>query len=202
MGSSGDEDFMGAFEEASKHILSRKAAPPVQLTPSANALSHAFSSLPAHLPDQGLGSLVTTNKLIHDILPGMNQYQSGPHFFGFVTGGVTPAAQIADMLLGEYDENLTLSMPNQTVSAAVESRALEMVLDLLNIPRDVYMGRTVTTGATASNVLGMGGAHFHIRPKVTTQLVLETTFTLRRARPRHTRTRKKDLQRTPNPSGS
>lgn len=42
------------------------------------------------------------------------------------------------------------------MSAKLESRTLEMVLDLLDIPRDAFKGRTLTTGATASNILGLG----------------------------------------------
>jgi hypothetical protein len=31
-----------------------------------------------------------------------------------------------------------------------------MVLDLLDIPREAFAGRSVTTGATASNIMGLG----------------------------------------------
>lgn len=31
-----------------------------------------------------------------------------------------------------------------------------MVLDLLDVPREAFAGRSVTTGATASNIMGFG----------------------------------------------
>lgn len=42
------------------------------------------------------------------------------------------------------------------MTVALEQRALDMVLDLLSIPRETFQGRTVTTGATASNIMGLG----------------------------------------------
>lgn len=71
-------------------------------------------------------------------------------------GGVTEAAQLADILASSYDENVSVTLPGVTASTAVEARTLELVLGLLDMPRDTYQGRTITTGATASNVLGLG----------------------------------------------
>lgn len=52
---------------------------------------------------------------------------------------------------------------NETISTYVEARALDLVLELLNIPPSHFQGRTITTGATASNVLGMAlGRQFAI----------------------------------------
>lgn len=42
------------------------------------------------------------------------------------------------------------------MAVALEQRALDMVLDLLDIPADWFKGRSVTTGATASNIMGLG----------------------------------------------
>ena len=42
------------------------------------------------------------------------------------------------------------------MSTALEFRTLEMILDLLNLPRELFKGRSLTTGATASNILGLG----------------------------------------------
>ena len=47
---------------------------------------------------------------------------------------------------------------NDTISTYVETLALRYVLDLLSIPQERYTGRTVTTGATSSNVLGLACA--------------------------------------------
>ena len=126
------------------------------MIPSQASIDSTLSALPNSLPDAGLGTLKTTEYILNDILPGISQGQNGPRYFGFVTGGVTPAAQLAEIALSSYDESVATSRPTETAAAAIEARALELVLDLLNIPRDAYAGRTLTTGATASNILGLG----------------------------------------------
>lgn len=103
-----------------------------------------------------MGTSRTTSFLLDKILPGILQGQPGPRYFGFVVGGVTEAAQLADILARSYDENVQVTLPGVTASTAVEHRALEMVLDLLDLEREAFQGRTITSGATASNVLGLG----------------------------------------------
>ena len=49
-----------------------------------------------------------------------------------------------------------MTLPGISVSTVVEARTLELVLDLLEMSRERYGGRKITTGATASNVLSFG----------------------------------------------
>ena len=51
---------------------------------------------------------------------------------------------------------LICSFQRETISTVVEATALEMVLNLLKLPSEAFPLRTMTTGATASNVLGLG----------------------------------------------
>lgn len=44
---------------------------------------------------------------------------------------------------------------NETISTYIESLALDLVLDLLSIPTSHFRGRTISTGATTSNILGL-----------------------------------------------
>ena len=54
---------------------------------------------------------------------------------------------------------LTMTSPQEeTITTNLEARTLELILDLLSIPRDVFHGRSLTTGATASNILALGEA--------------------------------------------
>lgn len=124
--------------------------------PTPASVQSTISSLPAALPSRGLGTTGAIEYLRNTILPGCVQAQTGPRYFGFVTGGVTPAAQLAEVLAGSYDENVQVTLPGQTAATAVEARVLELVLDLIGVERGRFEGRTLTTGATASNVLGMG----------------------------------------------
>jgi glutamate/tyrosine decarboxylase-like PLP-dependent enzyme len=81
--------------------------------------------------------------------------QIGPRYFGLVTGGVTPASLLGDILVSSYDQNVQIHLPSETISTTLESKTLEMLLDLLGLEKDAFPGRTLTTGATASNVLGL-----------------------------------------------
>lgn len=148
-----NEDFASLLSGVTAHIASRDASlSSLPTIPSPDEVASAVAALPSSLPDQGLGTSASLS-VIQQVLSGCTVGQPGPRYFGFVTGGVTPAAQLADMLLSSHDENVQVSLPT---SAAVrtEQKALEMVLELLGL--EGFEGRTITTGATASNVLGMG----------------------------------------------
>jgi glutamate/tyrosine decarboxylase-like PLP-dependent enzyme len=71
---------------------------------------------------------------------------------------VTEAALLADLLVTSYDANVQVHLPTQTLATSLEARALELTLELLNLPKDVFRGRTLTTGATAANVCGLACA--------------------------------------------
>lgn len=150
-------EFRSLISSISDHISSRnESLSTLPTLPSSEAYQHAISSLPSRLPSHGLGTTGALSFIQDEILPGCLQAQNGPRYFGFVTGGVTPAAQLTDVLLTSYDENVQVTLPGQTAATAVEARTLVLVLDLIGVERDVWKGRTVTTGATASNVLGLG----------------------------------------------
>lgn len=156
------DEFASALQTVASIVQQRYAELDIlPVTPLPAFVADTIAALPARLPDQGRGLSGTTDYLIDTLLPGILQAQSGPRYFGFVTGGVTPAAHLADILSSSYDENVQVTLPGGTAATAVESRTLEMVLDLLEIPRDRYTGRTITTGATASNVLGLGEPYLY-----------------------------------------
>ena len=54
------------------------------------------------------------------------------------------------------DESLQLNFPDSTIGLALEDKTCDLVLDLLGIPSNTFKGRTITTGATASNIVGLG----------------------------------------------
>jgi glutamate/tyrosine decarboxylase-like PLP-dependent enzyme len=68
-----------------------------------------------------------------------------------VTGGVTPAALLADYLVSTYDQNVQVHLP-QSISTYVEQHTIQMLCELLSL--DGFDG-TITTGATAGNILGI-----------------------------------------------
>lgn len=157
-GTKDSPEFDHSLSTVVSHILDRHhSLSELPILPSPSDVQRTISSLPPALPQKGLGTTATTDYLLSTLLPGCLQAQNGPRYFGFVVGGVTEAAQLADILAGSYDENVQVALPGVTASTAIEARTLEMILDLLEIPREAYGGRTITTGATASNILGLGG---------------------------------------------
>ncbi|WWD22041.1 hypothetical protein CI109_106529 [Kwoniella shandongensis] len=157
------EEFTSSLTRIVSHLQNRHTdLSHLPVLPTSSSISDAISSLPPTLPAQGLGTSETISYLLSSLLPGVLQAQNGPRYFGFVVGGVTPAAQLADILAGSYDENVQVTLSEETISTAVEQRALEMVLDLIDIPRNTFMGRTITTGATGSNILGLACARDYL----------------------------------------
>lgn len=89
-----------------------------------------------------------------DILSNLSN-SAGPNWFGLVTGGVLPGSLIGDWLITLYDQNLIQNNPSESISSILENHTLNLLLDLFNLPQDNYLGKTFTTGATSSNVLGL-----------------------------------------------
>ncbi|WRT65042.1 uncharacterized protein IL334_001984 [Kwoniella shivajii] len=160
------DDFQFNLDRVISHITDRQTSISSKpILPSSDSITSTISSLPTTLPEKGLGTSSTVNYLLEKVLPGILQAQNGPRYFGFVIGGVTPAAQLADILATSYDENVQVNLYQQTASTAVEQRSLELVSDLLDIKRNVFLGRTITTGATSANVLGLACARDHLLSK-------------------------------------
>jgi glutamate/tyrosine decarboxylase-like PLP-dependent enzyme len=123
--------------------------------PSQEALQNARSSLLTSIPTQGIGFEQTQQHLQQDIVPGLNGNSKSPRYYGFVTGGATPIATFADKLAVEEDQNVQVHLPNETVATNVEDAALRMLCELLGFDPSHWSHRTFTTGATASNVVGL-----------------------------------------------
>lgn len=126
---------------------------PVQ--PELGAYRQAEQSLVRMLPDRGIGLGKTIRHLEDEVVPGLNGGSLSPNYYGFVIGGTTPAAAIADNFVTAYDQNVAIHMPHDTISTVVEDVALQQVLQLLDLSPGDWPGRIMTTGATASNILGL-----------------------------------------------
>lgn len=103
--------------------------------------------------DQGVGAEMSLLQFIDEIGSRMNG-STGPNYYGFVTGGVTPAALLGDWLVALFDQNVMGS--KETIAPEVEIQALNMLIDLLGLG-DHYNGSFVT-GATISNFVGLSTA--------------------------------------------
>ncbi|TEA12782.1 L-2,4-diaminobutyrate decarboxylase [Colletotrichum sidae] len=132
--------------------------------PAKSALAHASASLPRPGEDGYLAALGTEATLAHildEIVPGLNGQARSGRYYGFVTGGTLPVAEMADNVVTALDQNVQVHLPEQTVATELESVVLRMLADVLKLEPggrekgEVWQGRTFTTGATASNVLGL-----------------------------------------------
>ena len=81
--------------------------------------------------------------------------QNHGRFFGFVNGGVEPAAAAAAILATAWDQNPGLAVTSPT-AALLDEVAAGWVLDLLGMPEGAVA--TFTTGATLANFTGIVSA--------------------------------------------
>jgi glutamate/tyrosine decarboxylase-like PLP-dependent enzyme len=102
------------------------------------------------------GPEATIDHILRDVVPALNGQNLSGRYYGFVIGSTLPVAEAADNIVSALDQNVQVHLPDQTLSTAVEDSALRMVLSLLELgPPDEWPSRTFTTGATASNLLGL-----------------------------------------------
>jgi glutamate/tyrosine decarboxylase-like PLP-dependent enzyme len=80
---------------------------------------------------------------------------AGPRFFGFVIGGVLPAALAANWLAGAWDQNAGLHAPTPGVSV-LERVGLGWLVDLFDLPAGTGAG--FVTGATMANFTALAAA--------------------------------------------
>ncbi|GAB7332853.1 hypothetical protein MBLNU13_g04572t1 [Cladosporium sp. NU13] len=130
--------------------------------PSRDVLERARSTLLTSLTSEGIGHEQAQKHLEKDIVPALNGNSKSSRYYGFVTGGSTPIATFADKLAVEEDQNVQVHLPNETVATNVEDAALRLLCDLVDFNPFNWPHRTFTTGATASNVVGLACGREHV----------------------------------------
>lgn len=102
------------------------------------------------LPERGVGTLETLSFFQREYAHLLNN-SAGPRYFGFVTGGSTPASVAADWLVSAFDQNACGS--NDSVAPQIEHQTIGYLKELFGLADD-YFG-TFVTGATMSNFVGL-----------------------------------------------
>ncbi|WP_077418784.1 pyridoxal phosphate-dependent decarboxylase family protein [Chryseobacterium sp. JV274] len=100
------------------------------------------------LPESGLGAeeaLRIFNEKFEPIMVG----SGGPRYWGFVTGGATPASVAGDWLATVYDQNTQSVKGQGDISATIEMETVQLLLKLLKLPESFFCG--FVSGATMSN---------------------------------------------------
>src|SRR4051812_26207634 len=119
-----------------------------------------LAALDGPLPERGADPVAVVERLADAIGPAAVASPGG-RYFGFVTGGVLPAALGADWLVSAWDQN-SFSRLGSAAGSAVEEVAERWVLDALGLPRTAAVG--FVTGATTGNLVGLvAGRHAVLR---------------------------------------
>jgi glutamate/tyrosine decarboxylase-like PLP-dependent enzyme len=105
------------------------------------------AALDAELQEQGVPAAEVVSDLAHALEPFVTAHASG-RFFGFVIGGLHPAAFGAELLTATWDQNAGLFAPTPGVAIAEETAA-RWLLELLRLPADSAVG-LVTGGQMAT----------------------------------------------------
>lgn len=108
-----------------------------------------------HLPEEGIGAEAVLAQFKTDYQQLMCG-SSGPRYWGYVTGGATPASVIGDWLATTFDQNTQSVQGRGDVSAIMEKETIQLLLDFLNLPKTFFGG--FVTGATMSNFTCLGVA--------------------------------------------
>lgn len=106
-----------------------------------------------NLPSKGLGADATLDFFIKNFADKITN-SAGPRYFGFVTGGSTPAALAGDWLVSTYDQNAFGS--NDSIAPQLERQTLHFLKQLFGLDNE-YFGSFVT-GATISNMTSLAVA--------------------------------------------
>ncbi|MBB6473675.1 aminotransferase class V-fold PLP-dependent enzyme [Sphaerisporangium rubeum] len=152
------EDLTPLFRLAADHAARYRRSlrdRPVGIPADQDELTRAFSGpLPTTStpPEQVLTDLIATAE------PGLVA-SAGPRYFGFVTGGATPASTAADMLATAWDQFATTAVSSPAAIAA-ETAAGTWLKDLLGIPASATTG--FVTGCQAANTVGLAAARHHV----------------------------------------
>lgn len=165
-----DAKDIACLDNAHSHSLQIVQQQSIPVLPQSSRLENARSALLGNIPEHGLGIEQTTNHLLQDIAPALNASSLSANYYGFVMGGITPAARVADNLVSTYDQNPSVHLPDQTVASNIEDKALRLLLDLLRFDQKQWSG-IFSTGATASNVLGLAcGREYILNERIKSRL--------------------------------
>lgn len=102
------------------------------------------------LPEKGIGAMATLRHFEKHFADKVAN-SAGPSYFGFVTGGSTPASVAGDWLVSTYDQNACGS--NDSIAPQIERQTIHYFRQLFGLGPD-YFGSFVT-GATISNFVSL-----------------------------------------------
>lgn len=125
------------------------------------------------LEQWGIGGEHTLDEFLQRFYQGMVS-SAGSSYFGFVTGGTTPAALMGDWLVSTFDQNATAR--DHASAGRIEEEALHLMKQLLKIPKE-FSGSFVT-GATMSNFVGLAIGRQWVGDQLGINIALEGLYAI------------------------
>jgi glutamate/tyrosine decarboxylase-like PLP-dependent enzyme len=102
------------------------------------------------IPEKGMG-VENVLKFFEENYSQLIANSAGPRYFGFVTGGSTPAAVAGDWLVSTYDQNNCGS--NDSIAPQLENQTINFLRQIFGLDENHF--GSFTTGATISNFVGL-----------------------------------------------
>lgn len=133
-----------ALSLAEKYFERQESLPPGVFIPSMRK---------DELPEQGEGAIKTL-EFFEKNFSHLLSNSAGPRYFGFVTGGSTPASVAADWLVSAYDQNACGS--TDSIAPHLEHQTISYFRQLFGLQHDYY--GSFVTGATMANFVGLAQA--------------------------------------------
>lgn len=140
--------------EAALRLIEREAEAYLSTVDEALVRPPGQPNLGGALPAEGSGSLRALSELVAASVEGATR-STGPRFFHFVMGGVTPAALGADWLASTLNQ-VAYNWVSSPLAARLEQVSLQWLRELFGIPAE--WSAVMTTAATTANFVGLGSA--------------------------------------------
>jgi glutamate/tyrosine decarboxylase-like PLP-dependent enzyme len=131
-----------------------------RVAPDAEALA-GLARLAGPLPEHGTAPAHVL-ALLEEVGSAAAVASVGGRYFGFVTGGVLPAALAANWMAGAWDQN-SFSVASSPLGAALEAAAIGWLVELLGLP--AASGGALVTGATMANFTALAAARHAVLEK-------------------------------------
>lgn len=129
-----------------------------RVAPTAENIAALEAAIKTDLPENPTNPETVLEEIDQHGSPATVATQGG-RFFGFVTGGTTPAALAASWMVSAWDQNAALRVMSPA-AAIFEETALSWLRDLLNLPKN--SAGAIVTGATMANFTGLAAARHAI----------------------------------------
>lgn len=145
-----DDLLRDVAERAGRYLAGLSERPVAPHADAVERLAGLSGPLPAGPTDPA-----AVLALLDDLGSPATVASAGPRYFGFVVGGVLPAALAANWLAGAWDQDAG-SLTTSPTATVLEDVALAWLLDLLGLPGDA--SGAFVTGATMANFTCLAAA--------------------------------------------